>query len=118
MTFSCWLEEAVATNTWNHVVPVIHVHSANPVGWGRMEQAIESIQRFTRGCRTPRLRPETASRWDARPIDVLASSAANIAPAQLTQGEGVMKALRVGDRAVKGARSSTCDCRRSAERRD
>jgi hypothetical protein len=42
-----WLEEAVATGVWNHAVPVIHVHSANPVGWRRMEQAIASIQRLS-----------------------------------------------------------------------
>jgi hypothetical protein len=28
-------------------VPVIHIHSANPVGWQRMEQDIKSIQRLT-----------------------------------------------------------------------
>jgi Cyclic-phosphate processing Receiver domain len=42
-----WLEEAVATGTWRHSVPVIRVHSANPVGWRRMEQAIASIERLT-----------------------------------------------------------------------
>jgi Cyclic-phosphate processing Receiver domain len=42
-----WLEEAVATCPWNHRVPVIHIHSANPVGSQRMEQAIKSIRRLT-----------------------------------------------------------------------
>jgi hypothetical protein len=40
-----WLEKAVATGAWKHPVPVIHVHSANPVGWRRMELAIASIKR-------------------------------------------------------------------------
>jgi hypothetical protein len=44
-----WLEEAVATGAWKHPVPVIRVHSANPVGLRRMEQAIESISRFSGG---------------------------------------------------------------------
>jgi hypothetical protein len=44
-----WLEEAVATGAWKHSLPVIRVHSANPVGWRRMEQAIESIQRLSAG---------------------------------------------------------------------
>jgi hypothetical protein len=42
-----WLEEAVATGAWEHRVPVMRIHSANPVGWRRMEQAIASIQRFS-----------------------------------------------------------------------
>jgi hypothetical protein len=42
-----WLEEAVATGALNHRVPIIHVHSANPVGWQRMEQAIKSIRRLS-----------------------------------------------------------------------
>jgi Cyclic-phosphate processing Receiver domain len=42
-----WLEEAVATGAWKHPVPVMRVHSANPVGWRRMEQAIESIHRLS-----------------------------------------------------------------------
>lgn len=41
-----WLEEALATGIWKHPVPVIRIHSANPVGWSRMQQAITSIQRF------------------------------------------------------------------------
>lgn len=41
-----WLEEAVAAGTWRHALPAIRVHSANPVGWRRMEQAIVSIQRL------------------------------------------------------------------------
>jgi hypothetical protein len=40
-----WLEEAVATGTWTFPIPEIRVHSANPVGRRRMEQAIDSIQR-------------------------------------------------------------------------
>jgi hypothetical protein len=42
-----WLEQAIATEAWTYPVPTIHVHSANPVGWRRMEQAIESIQRLS-----------------------------------------------------------------------
>jgi hypothetical protein len=42
-----WLEEAVATGVWQHDVPVIRIHSANPVGWRRMEQAIASIKRLS-----------------------------------------------------------------------
>jgi hypothetical protein len=42
-----WLEEAVATGAWKHALPAIHVHSANPVGWRRMEQAIAAIQRLS-----------------------------------------------------------------------
>jgi hypothetical protein len=44
-----WLEEAVATGAWKRPVPVIRVHSGNPVGWRRMEQAIASIQRLSQG---------------------------------------------------------------------
>lgn len=44
-----WLEEAVATGAWPFPLPEIRVHSANPVGWRRMEQAISSIQRLDRG---------------------------------------------------------------------
>jgi hypothetical protein len=44
-----WLEEAVATDAWSFKLPVIRVHSANPVGWRRMEQAIASIQRLGGG---------------------------------------------------------------------
>ena len=43
-----WLEEAVATGAWKHPLPEIGVHSANPVGWGRMGQAIRSINRLAR----------------------------------------------------------------------
>jgi hypothetical protein len=39
-----WLEEAVAMGTWEYAVPAIHIHSANPVGRQRMEQAIKSIR--------------------------------------------------------------------------
>lgn len=42
-----WLEDAVATGAWAHPVPVIRVHSANPVAWQRMEQAIQSIKRLS-----------------------------------------------------------------------
>jgi hypothetical protein len=44
-----WLEAEVATGTWHFEVPKIQVHSANPVGRRRMEQAIASIQRLRRG---------------------------------------------------------------------
>jgi hypothetical protein len=44
-----WLEEALATGTWKRDVPLIRIHSANPVGWRRMKQAIESIQRLSDG---------------------------------------------------------------------
>lgn len=43
-----WLEEALATGTWKHAVPVMRIHSANPVGWRRMELAIASIQRLSK----------------------------------------------------------------------
>ena len=42
-----WLEEAVATGSWTFALPEIRIHSANPVGWRRMEQAIKSIQRLS-----------------------------------------------------------------------
>ena len=42
-----WLEEEVARGPWEHLVPVIDVHSANPVGWRRMELAISSIKRLS-----------------------------------------------------------------------
>ncbi len=42
-----WLEEQVATGIWKNAVPVISIHSANPVGWRRMEQAIQSIRRLS-----------------------------------------------------------------------
>jgi hypothetical protein len=41
-----YLEEALAIGTWTHPLPEIHVHSANPVGWKRMEQAISAIRRY------------------------------------------------------------------------
>jgi hypothetical protein len=44
-----WLEKEVATETWQFEVPEIYVHSANPVGRRRMEQAIASIERLSRG---------------------------------------------------------------------
>jgi hypothetical protein len=44
-----WLEKEVATGTWQCEVPKIQVHSANPVGRRRMEQAIASIQRLSPG---------------------------------------------------------------------
>jgi Cyclic-phosphate processing Receiver domain len=43
-----WLEEGVAMGTWEHRLPKIHVHSANPVGRRRIEQAIRSINRVAR----------------------------------------------------------------------
>jgi len=39
-----WIEEAVATRGFTP--PVIRIHSANVVGRGRMQQAIESIERL------------------------------------------------------------------------
>jgi hypothetical protein len=42
-----WLEEKLATSAWQFEVPEIRVHSANPVGRRRMEQAIASIQRLS-----------------------------------------------------------------------
>src|SRR5687767_6845462 len=41
-----WLEEQVATGAWSFPLPEIRVHSANPVGWKRMEQAIAAIERL------------------------------------------------------------------------
>ena len=41
-----WLEEAVANGGWPFRLPEIRVHSANPVGRRRMEQAIDSIRRL------------------------------------------------------------------------
>jgi hypothetical protein len=43
-----WLEEQLATGAWSLPIPEIHVHSANRVGWRRMEQAISSIQRLAK----------------------------------------------------------------------
>lgn len=42
-----WLEEEVATGRWDWGVPVIQIHSANPDGWRKMEQAIRSIERLS-----------------------------------------------------------------------
>ena len=41
-----WLEEAVAPRAWEHPLPEMHIHSANPVGRQRMAQAIETIRRL------------------------------------------------------------------------
>lgn len=41
-----WIEEAVATRGF--LPPAIRIHSANPVGRARMEQAIASIERLRR----------------------------------------------------------------------
>ena len=41
-----WVEEELATGRWHAAVPLIRIHSANPVGWRRMEQAIKSIRRL------------------------------------------------------------------------
>jgi len=41
----CWLEEQVMTNLTITDVPRLSVHSANPVGRGRMEAAINNIER-------------------------------------------------------------------------
>ena len=41
-----WLEREVAEGRWVLPLPEIGVHSANPVGRKRMEQAIASIRRM------------------------------------------------------------------------
>jgi hypothetical protein len=41
-----WLEKSVAMEEIDYVPEVILVHSANPVGRSRMEQAIKSIMRL------------------------------------------------------------------------
>lgn len=41
-----WLEREVATGTAAFDIPIISIHSANPVGRKRMEQAIASIGRL------------------------------------------------------------------------
>ena len=41
-----WLEREVAEGRWLIPLPEISVHSANPVGRKRMEQAIASIRRL------------------------------------------------------------------------
>ena len=41
-----WLEREVAEGRWVFPLPEIGVHSANPVGRKRMEQAIASIRRL------------------------------------------------------------------------
>ena len=41
-----WLEREVAEGRWVFPLPQISVHSANPVGRKRMEQAIASIRRM------------------------------------------------------------------------
>ena len=41
-----WLEREVAEGRWIIPLPEISVHSANPVGRKRMEQAIASIRRM------------------------------------------------------------------------
>lgn len=46
-----WLEEAVATGAWEYAVPVIRIHTANPVGMKRMELAIASIKRHSESAR-------------------------------------------------------------------
>lgn len=38
-----WLEEQVATGAWKRALPVITVHSANPVARERMEKVIERL---------------------------------------------------------------------------
>ena len=40
-----WLEREIALGRWAFPLPAIGVHSANPVGRKRMEQAIASIRR-------------------------------------------------------------------------
>lgn len=44
-----WIEEAVATRSF--LPPVMGVHSANPAGRRRMEQAIQAIEQRARGGR-------------------------------------------------------------------
>ena len=41
-----WLEGEVTTSTAVSVIPSITIHSANPVGRRRMEQALASIERL------------------------------------------------------------------------
>ena len=41
-----WLEAEVAGGRWDHPLPAIAVHSGNPVGRARMEQAVEAIRRL------------------------------------------------------------------------
>ncbi|HJZ18738.1 MAG TPA: cyclic-phosphate processing receiver domain-containing protein [Candidatus Nanoarchaeia archaeon] len=49
----CKIEELVAAGKWNKngwnwgVIPIFHIHSANPVGRKNMERAIESIHRLS-----------------------------------------------------------------------
>ena len=47
-----WLEEAVIMKEIDHIPDVILIHSANPVGRARMEQAIRSILRRRKECLT------------------------------------------------------------------
>jgi hypothetical protein len=41
-----WLEKEVGAGSWRFALPEISIHSANPVGHGRMRRAIESIRRM------------------------------------------------------------------------
>ena len=41
-----WLEAEIAHGRWTFPLPEIAIHSANPVGRGRMQQAIASIERL------------------------------------------------------------------------
>ena len=53
-----WLEEGVATKKIDYIPDVILIHSANPVGRARMEQAIRSILRRRKECLTiPKTHP-------------------------------------------------------------
>lgn len=41
----CWVEKAMAAHAWYGHLPIIHVHSANPVGRSRMLAAVAAITR-------------------------------------------------------------------------
>lgn len=39
-----WLEMELGLGRWDHEIPVIHIHTRNPVGWKRMMLARERIR--------------------------------------------------------------------------
>ena len=39
-----WLEEQIQSDRWEWPIPVIHIHTRNPVGWKRMTDARERIR--------------------------------------------------------------------------
>jgi len=41
-----WLEKEVAAGRWCHPLPIIRVHSRNPVGRGNIEACVENIRRL------------------------------------------------------------------------